>query len=173
MKSSRMFGVVLAGALLLAMVVGTPVVQARDFALSGLAIENQAHIVGIGVGMLPDYEGSDDYTIGAAPFFRYQLNGSQRYVMLRALELQANVLNHPWLRMGPSINYRFGRSDVEDDKVDDMRDIDDALELGGFIGVEFVDKENPRKRFLANLDVLQDVTGNQNGLTATLSTRVW
>ncbi len=172
-KGSGLFALILAGVFITVMGMGVSRVQARDFALSGLSIENQNRVVGIGVGVLPDYEGSDDYTIGMAPFFRYQFQGTQRYLMLRATELQANVLNHPWLRMGPSINYRFGRSDVEDDKVDKMEDIDGALELGGFIGVEFVDKENPRKRFLANLDVLQDVTGNQNGLTATLSARVW
>ncbi len=163
------------GALLLMLVgiAGVQVAAAGDFTFSGISIDNQEHVVGIGVGMVPDYEGSDDYSFGVAPFLKYKFSGSERYISLKATELQANVLNHPWLRMGPSINYRFGRSSVDDDKVDKMRDIDDAVEVGGFLGVEFVNKENPRKRFIANIDILQDVTSNQNGLTALLTARVW
>ena len=35
-------------------------------------------IAGIGVVFLPDYEGSDDYTLGAAPFFRYTFSGREQ-----------------------------------------------------------------------------------------------
>ena len=161
-----------AAMLMLLGIAGVRTARANDFALP-LEMGTQEHIVGVGVGMLPDYEGSDDYSFGVAPFFRYQFSGRQQYVALVGTELRANILNHKWLRLGPSFNYRFGRSNVEDDKVDKMEDIDGAFEMGGFIGVEFVNKKNPRKRFVSNLDVLQDVTSNQNGLTATLSARVW
>ncbi len=160
------------GALMIHGVMMASAARANEFALP-LEMGTQDHIVGVGVGMLPDYEGSDDYTFGVAPFFRYQFSGRQQYITFVATELRANILNHKWLRFGPSFNYRFGRDDVDDHKVDKMEEIDDAFEIGGFIGVEFVDSENPRKRFVANLDVLQDVTGNQNGLTATLRARVW
>ena len=164
--------VMVLGVVVLYGTMGASSARANDFALP-LEMGTQDHIVGMGVGVLPDYEGSDDYTFGIAPFLKYKFTGREQYISFVATELRVNVLNHPWLRLGPSLNYRFGRDDVEDDKVDDMKDIDDTLEAGGFIGVEFVNKDNPRKRFVANLDVLTDIGGEHDGTVATLTARVW
>ena len=147
--------------------------QAAQAQNSSFAIENVPNIVGVGIGVLPDYEGSNDYTIGAAPFFRLTYPKTNYYATLIATELYVNVLNHPWLRLGPCLNYRFGRSDVNDKVVDKMHDIDGATELGGFLGVEFIDKLNPRKRFIATAEILSDVSDVYNGYNMTFSARVW
>ena len=123
--------------------------------------------------MLPDYEGSDDYTVGGAPFFRLTYPKSNLYATLLATELYVNVLDHPWLRLGPVVNYRFGRKDVDDKVVDKMEDIDGAFEVGGFLGVEFIDSQNPRQRFLASAEILSDVSSTYNGYNATVSARYW
>lgn len=138
------------------------------------AIEDVPNIVGIGVATLPDYEGSDDYMMGAAPFFRLTYPGTNYYATLMATELYINVINHPWFRLGPVLNYRFGRDDdVEDDVVKHMEEIDDAIEAGGFIGVEFIDKQNPRQRFIATVEILSDISDTYNGYNITASARYW
>ena len=61
-------------------------------------------IAGVGVGFLPDYEGSDDYTFGIAPFFRYTFQKQERYIQLLANELSVNLLiigTLDWDRFSP------------------------------------------------------------------------
>ena len=41
--------------------------QAQD---NPFAIDNVPNVVGIGIGAIPDYQGSNDYMAGGAPFFR-------------------------------------------------------------------------------------------------------
>jgi len=147
--------------------------QAAQAQNSPIVIEDVPNIVGIGVAMLPDYEGSDDYKGGGAPFFRLTYPKSNYYATLLATELYVNILDHPWLRLGPCANYRFGRKDVDDKVVDKMKDIDGAFEVGGWLGVEFIDSQNPRQRFLANVEILSDVSNEYNGYNATVSARYW
>ena len=133
-------------------------------------IENVPNVVGVGVGMVPDYQGSDDYMVGGAPFFRLTLPKSEYYLRLLATDLQANIIDHPWLRLGPAINYRFGRSDdVDDDVVKEMKEIDGTIEAGAFVGIELVDKDNPRQRFLSQIEFLSDVGGEYKGYNVSLT----
>lgn len=146
---------------------------AKTRAEMNLAFDNMPRILGIGLGVVPDYEGSDDYTFGIAPFARFQFGDTERYIIVKAYEVQINLLDHPWLRLGPSLNYRFGRDDVDDKVVDDMKDIDDTVEAGGFIGVEFIDQANPRKRFMASVDFLADLGSEHDGYSIYFNTKVW
>ena len=137
-------------------------------------VDQMRHMLGVAVGVAPDYEGSDDYQFVAAPYGKFIFENSERYIMVSGYELQINLINHPWFRLGPSLNYHPGRDDdVEDDVVSKMKDIDDTVEAGGFIGVEFIDSHNPRKRFLANIDFLADVGDEYNGYYITFSVRGW
>ena len=139
-----------------------------------LVIDNMPRIIGLGVGFAPDYEGSDDYMFGVAPFARFQFKGHQQYLLLKGYELQINLIDHSWFRLGPSVNYHFGRDhDVDDSVVKKMKKIDDTIEAGGFVGVEFIDKQNPRKRFLADIDFLTDVGNEYDGYYVKASGRVW
>ncbi len=141
--------------------------------LDFVGLDSEPRVIGAAIGLAPDYDGSDDYMIGAAPFGKYKWAGRQEYILLRAFELQANIINHPWLRLGPSLNYRFGRKDVDDHYVDKMKDIDGTVEGGGWFGVQFIDASNPRKRFSADVDVLADMTGEHDGYTVYLGARGW
>jgi MipA family protein len=135
-----------------------------------IEIENMDNVVGVGIGMLPDYQGSDDYMVGGAPFFRLTLPKTDYYLRLLATDLQANIVNHPIFRLGPAVNYRFGRNDdIDDDVVKHMKEVDGTFEAGAFVGVELVDKDNPRQRFIANLEFLSDVGNEYNGYNVSLT----
>lgn len=138
------------------------------------ALDQMPHIVGLGVGMAPDFEGSDDYTFAVAPFLKWKLEDSEQYIMVKGYEVQANIVDHPWFRFGPSLNYRFGRDDsVDDEVVSKLEEIDGAIEGGAFIGIELIDKENPRKRFIANIDFLSDLSNEHDGYTLYMNLRGW
>lgn len=145
--------------------------QAQD---SPLVIENMPNVFGVGLGVLPDYQGSDDYTGGGAPFGRLTFPGQQRYIQLLATEIFVNMIDHPFLQFGPVINYRFGRDDdVEDDVIKKMKEIDDTIEAGVIGRVEFVDRTNPRKRFIASVEFLHDIEDEHEGYIVALSARYW
>ena len=145
--------------------------QAQD---SPFVINNVPNVVGIGIGMIPDYQGSNDYMVGGAPFFRLTYPKSEWYLMMKGPELSANILNHPWLRLGPVLNYRFGRNDdIEDKQVKRMEEIDGTIEAGAFAGIELVDEGNPRQRFIATLQFQGDVGNEYDGYLISLNARYW
>lgn len=157
--------------LLFATVVLTPyVVRAQQAAIE---VDNAPTIVGLLVGAAPDYLGSQYYKGVAAPYIKYTFSGTNRYLTLRATELSVNLIDHPWFRFGPVLNYRTERAHVENDQVDRMTKIDAAIEGGAYVGIECIDKSNPRRRFLSALQWTADMSGAYNGWLVTGLVRGW
>ena len=141
-------------------------------AQSFIEVESVPSIIGLGVGFAPDYRGSDDYTGAVAPFGRYTFANSNRYVQLNANELTLNVLNSSAIRFGPVVNYVFGRDDdVDDPRVKQMAKIDGTVEVGVFGELAWIDRGNPRNRFLAGVTLLKDTGGESDGFRARFSAR--
>jgi outer membrane protein len=141
---------------------------------SPFVIDNVPNVIGVGGGMFPDYLGSDDYTAGAAPFFRWTFAGQERYIQFLVTELSFNVLNHPNFALGPVVNYRFGRDDdVDDEVVQEMEEIEDTVEAGIFASYTWRENNNPRNRFIASAEALFDVGGEHDGWVAMASARYW
>jgi len=83
--------------------------------------------LGAGLGIAPDYEGSDDYT-GVPMLYAHAQWASGRYVKLTGSKLVANIITHDIFRFGPVANYRLGRDDmisVDDSMVKKMKTVDD------------------------------------------------
>jgi MipA family protein len=128
-------------------------------------VGQQGHgLVGLGVGSVPDYEGSDDNKGMIAPFGRYNWS-SGRYISLggtanaeRAARLKLNVLTKdtPW-ELGPVLQYRMERDDVKNNKVDHMKHVDAATEAGAFLGWK-ADRLSLSTTYVA--DVSDNDTGN-------------
>ncbi len=89
--------------------------------------------LGIGLAAVPEYEGSEDYQAVPVPIVRVDWR-SRRYVELSGTRLRANLLSGvtKW-RTGPIINYNPGRDDVDNDRIDALRTIDNTIEGGGFL----------------------------------------
>jgi outer membrane scaffolding protein for murein synthesis (MipA/OmpV family) len=89
----------------------------------------------LGAALAPDFQGSSDYR--PVPLIAGKLAYDSYYLELRGPQLRANVMPAdilPFgLELGPSAAYRFGRNDVENNHVDDMRDIDGSVAVGGFV----------------------------------------
>jgi len=162
------------------MLVVVAVVFALSFATASMAamdsplvMDNVPNVVGVGIGLVPDYLGSDDYTVAAAPMFRWTLAGTERYLQLNVTELSFNVLNDPNWVLAPVVNYRPGREDVEDDVVDEMDKIDDTVDVGLTVGYVWKDKANPRHRFITNLTTLLDAGDVYRGWIVSAGARYW
>lgn len=88
--------------------------------------------VGLGVGTVPDYEGSEDYETVPLPILRLNW-GSGRYAELIGGRAKMDLLRSEKWELGPVLNVRRGRDDDVDNRVvSRMREIDEALELGVF-----------------------------------------
>jgi MipA family protein len=93
-------------------------------------------IVGLGAGLAPDYEGSDEYTAVPIPQFRYNLeNGC--YLNLLGPSLRANLIPSRTFGFGPMLRYQPARDSVSDDVVDKFEKIDSALDAGVFASMIF------------------------------------
>ena len=83
-----------------------------------------------------------------------------RYVWLPGSQSSLNLIDDKVFQFGPMLMYRFGRySDVDDDVVKRMVEIDDAVEAGAFVAASFsMNQNDPRERLVFSADLLADVS---------------
>jgi outer membrane scaffolding protein for murein synthesis (MipA/OmpV family) len=120
----------------------------------------------LGAAVVPDYEGSQDYM--PAPVFAGKLGYEEYYVELRGPKLRANVMPKvlPFgFEFGPSLAYRFGRDDVENRRVDRLRDIDGSVALGGFAKVSVNGLLQPSDELAFDVEGLAGVGKERDGAT--------
>lgn len=86
--------------------------------------------MGVGIGVTPDYMGSNNYRLRVIPLIdirykdRVHLNGSR---------LSYAVIKKGKFAAGPLINMRFGRDEEQNSMLEGFGDIGDTLEVGGFV----------------------------------------
>lgn len=154
-------------AIILSTLIASPSAQAFGF----FDLEEGINIVGLGIGSLPDYVGSDDRTTGIAPYGRYYFSDF-KYVELMGPQLIVNLNSDKNFQFGPLINYRFGRDTgidgdgISDKVVSKMREIDDTVEIGAFIKSTHKIGEDPRHRFNLVADIAFDAGGEHKGYVA-------
>ncbi len=150
MKASRRLLGLIAGLSILCMLV--PVASAGQYNIGG------------GIGVAPDYEGSDDYELVPLPAGEAYFDNGM-YIELMGFNLRANLILErwvSWLKAGPVYNYRPERDDVDNSQVDDLNDVSDANELGVFVKFEY-------NNWFANIDYLMDMGDAHDGEIAELS----
>lgn len=122
---------------LAAMLIAWPLPQALAQTSDSRAIsaDNWTFTVGAGVGVKPDYEGSEDYELVPVPLLRAEQGPV--FAQLFRFHATSNFINHPNWRLGPSAKFRPGYSDVSDKRVDNLRGRGDSIELGAKGGYVF------------------------------------
>ena len=119
--------------------------------------------IGAGVGVVPDYEGSQDYMAAPVPLFSAQWK-SGRYIKLDGNVLKINLLANDMWSLGPVLQYRGERDDdVDNKKVSKMDKIDAAIEAGAFLGYNYDSWD-------IGFQLATDVSGEHDGLLATAGT---
>lgn len=118
--------------------------------------------VGLGVAIIPDYEGSNDYRVipagavrGTVSGISFTTRGAYLYVDLvpqRGSRLDFNA--------GPAIGVRLGtRRHIHDQVVELLPRRKTAIEAGGFVGLSVHDLTNPYDTLGVRLDILHDING--------------
>jgi outer membrane scaffolding protein for murein synthesis (MipA/OmpV family) len=115
---------------------------------------------------VPDYEGSKDYQ--AAPLIGARLGYDTYYLEIQGLGLRANLSPFSRWEFGPSVGLRSGRDDVENDRVDALRDIDDTVEVGAFITVSVYELVHPSDELAFGVDVKTGLSDDGKGTTVSL-----
>jgi outer membrane protein len=99
------------------------------------------NMAGIGAGFAPDYVGSDDYTFVAAPALYYQFGNTNRNVSWWGIFGSVNLIDSATWSAGPTLQYRPGRKDVDDEVVSRMSEIDNSWDAGVFVGYQYINTQ--------------------------------
>ena len=122
--------------------------------------EDMKTSVGLGVGMAPDYEGSSDHEAVVLPFAKVTWGNEGHYVLLNGNNVRLNLLSEQW-QLGPVLQFRKKRDDVDNDAVDRMKKVDAAVEGGLFLAY----KSGP---WSAGADYVLDISDEHDGSLLTL-----
>ena len=103
------------------------------------SVGGDSFTIGLGAGIVPSYEGSDDYRIipggvvrGKVSGFNFYTRGLQFYLDL-VPEAEDETLD---LSLGPVVGLRLNRtSSIKDVRVRALGELDEAYEVGGFAGI--------------------------------------
>ena len=122
--------------------------------------------LGAGLGVAPDYEGSDNYEL--VPLWNLlaaNLYHPKTYVQLLGPRLRSNFLPDDHWRLGLAGQFIRKRDDVENNRVDDLESVDASVMLGVMGGYDFL--ADPQEDLVLELEARQDVA-NDNGFLATV-----
>lgn len=128
-----------------------------------LDVQRTSYTLGLGVGLAPDYEGSDDYRI--VPLWNLRINNlydPDTFIQVLGPTLRSNVLPDQHWRLGVSGRYQPDYDNVDNNKVEDLKDTDATGLLGVTVGYDFLVE---RGRDLAlELDAQYDVLHGNGGV---------
>lgn len=135
--------------------------------IDGGVFEGDWITLGVGVGLGPSYDGSDDYVLFPAPIVQGELGGigiSPRPAGI-ALDFIGDSDDGPNFALGPTVRLRNDRADqIEDEVVKLAGELDRAVELGVATGVSFPKVLNPFDSLSFNVDARWDVAGAHDGM---------
>jgi MipA family protein len=119
--------------------------------------------LGLGAAFAPDYEGSDDAAF--VPLWNLRLGNlyhPETFVSITGPQLRSNLVPSDHWRFGVSGRYLPDYEDVDDDKVQELRDVDKTILFGVTLGYDFVPG---RQQDLAlELDAQYDVAEGNGGI---------
>lgn len=122
--------------------------------------------LGAGLGVAPDYEGSDSYE--PVPLWNLTVGNlyhPKTYVQLLGPRLRSNLIPDDHWRLGVAGQFIRKRDDVHNDRVDDLDSVDASIMLGLVGGYDFL--AAPDRDLILEVEARQDVA-NDNGFLATI-----
>ena len=111
--------------------------------------------VGLGIGAAPDYEGSEDYQAVPLPYAQVRWSNHMSINWL-GNKVKANLIPSPIWRGGVVGEYIAERDDVDNDRVDDLEDVDSSIMFGGFFGFQY-------QNWSADIEAMVDVADGNDG----------
>lgn len=119
----------------------------------------------LGVGTIPEYDGSSSYEV--LPYVEGRLNYNNYYARFEGGALRFNIIDNDNFHAGPLVGFRRGRRDEDDPQVSLLRHFDDTVTAGGFIEWEHV-ADDPRSGENVTLSADDAVDNSFSGWTVVL-----
>ncbi len=140
---------------------------------SGCALSTNVHAdeltIGMGVGWLPEFEGSNDYRMIPLPNFSYENDWIE--VKPRQLGVETDLFPGEKFDLGPIVRYGSGRNDrrkVDDPVVSQLDKVDDAMEFGfsfsGGVPVDIIGIDDPGI-IATRIEVIHGLNSGHGGTT--------
>lgn len=126
----------------------------------GVQAQDAKTVVGLGAGVAPEFEGSDDYE-GVPLIFVNAKWENNMSVSVMAATGRINLMPHPVFRAGLAMEYIGERDDVDNAAVDALADVDSSFMVGGFLGFDC-------NRWNASIELMTDVADGNDGAIARL-----
>ncbi len=128
--------------------------------------------IGLGVGMVPSYAGSDDYIAFPLPLIVGRVggvgispNGPGLVLDLNSPEPSFAPRKGPRIAFGPAFRFRNDRNNrIRDDVVARAGTLDAALEVGGNVAVAFPNVVRPFDQLSLGVQTRWDVLGAHGGM---------
>jgi MipA family protein len=111
--------------------------------------------VGLGAGIAPEYEGSEDSKGYPLPYLNLRFENDMSLEWIANL-MRFNVIPSRTFRLGPIGQYIGERDNVDNNKVDKLDKVDGSFMLGGFAGIEV-------NRFAVSIEAMTDVSDGNDG----------
>lgn len=143
--------IVLAAGMLMICLVASQGVMAQDTRID----------LGLGLGVTPDYEGSEDFQAVPLPYASVGWSNHMA-VSLLGNKVKVNLIPSPLWKGGLVGEYIQKRGDVDNNKVDKLKDVDASVMLGGFFGFEY-------NKFSASIEAMQDAADGNDGAIVRLN----
>jgi MipA family protein len=125
--------------------------------------DRTVYTLGLGAALAPDYEGSDDYR--AVPLWNLRagnLYHPDTFVQVLGPTLRSNLLPDVHWRLGISGRYQPDYDNVDNNKVQDLKDTDAAGLLGVTVGYDFLAERG--QDLALELDAQYDVLHGNGGV---------
>ena len=114
----------------------------------------------LGVGLLPDYDGSKYYEV--LPYIEARLNYGNYYARFDGGALRFNIVDDEAFHAGPLLGYRRGRGTVDSAIISKLSKFNDMLSAGGFVEWEHV-ADDPRSGESVMIAADDAVMGTRSG----------
>jgi MipA family protein len=158
-----------------ATVVATLFLTASPGALAqaGLLPSFIPNLAGFGVGITPRYAGASENVVGLVPGVRYQFANTQRFIEWYGAAGDVNLLDSASWQLGPAMALRLGRSDVDDEYVSRLPDIDTTVEAGLSASYTYTATGQIPWRLRVGGTLMTNLGSNWHGADTTLFTSLW
>jgi outer membrane scaffolding protein for murein synthesis (MipA/OmpV family) len=123
--------------------------------------------IGLGIGVAPDYEGSNDYMATPAGLAFGKVEGFSFYTRATTLYIDLVRESDPKaidFAVGFAGNLRIDRHSVDDPRIEALGELDRAIELGAFVGVGKTGIFHEYDTAAARVHVVKDVTDTHDGI---------
>jgi outer membrane protein len=127
------------------------------FLLAAIPVTARATDVslGAGLGLAPDYEGSEDYEAVPIPYVSVVWSNHMAIELLGS-KAKLNLIPSPNWKGGLIGEYIPERDNVDNNQVDRLETVDTSIMLGGFFGFEI-------DNWSASIEAMQDVADGNDG----------